>query len=222
MATQVNIKAERRDEPGKGPTKRLRKTGRTPAIVYGTDLDTSIACHVDSLELYHALHTPAGTNVLIQLEIEGETHLSIIRDIQRHAVRGDVMHVDFLNVSRTQLVPADIPVHVHNDEDAQAQGGVVSIVLHSVPIHVRALETPQHFVVDLEGMTIGDSVRLEDLADQLPEGATFDLEVDRTVVTISAPTVLEEPEEAVEGEAAEGAEGEPADGDSAGEDADGE
>lgn len=199
MATQVKLVASARTDAdkGKGAVKRLRKTGRTPGILYGADIG-SVACDVDTLELYHALRTEAGANVLIRLEIEGEEHLSIIRDIQRHAVRGDLMHVDFQNVDRNTLYPAEIPVHLQNEDATSLEGGVVNLVLYTVPIQVRPLETPNEFVLDLEGMEIGDVRRVEDLADQLPDGAEFDIEPERTVVTINAP-ISEEALEALEG-----------------------
>jgi large subunit ribosomal protein L25 len=209
MATQVKMEGASRAEIGKGATGRLRKTGRTPAIVYGRGIEPT-SVHVDALELYHALHTEAGLNVLVRLEVEGEEHLTIVRDIQRHPVRGDVQHVDFQAVDRNQLIPAEIPVHLQNEDSPREVGGVVNLILHTVPIHVTPLEVPSEFTLDLDGMTIGDVLRVEDLASQLPEGATFDIEEDRTVVTINAP-MAEIVESVSEDEGEEGlAEGEEA------------
>lgn len=205
MADQINITAASRSDLGKGASKRLRKTGRVPAIVYGTGVEPT-SVDVDALEMYHALHTPAGMNVLIRLEVEGEEHLTIVREIQRHAVRGDLMHIDFQAVNREQLIPADIPIHLENEEAPKNTGGIVNLVLHTVPIHVRPLEVPTFFTLDLAGLEIGDVKRVEDLRDQLPKDAEFDIEPERTVVTINAPTIEAEPSadegaEAVDGEA---------------------
>ena len=199
MATQVKLIANTRtdEHKGKGAASRLRKSGRVPAILYGADIG-SVPCDVDNLELYHALRTEAGLNVLIRLEVEGEEHLSIIRELQRHPVRGDLMHVDFQNVDRNTLYPAEIPVHLQNEDAQSLEGGVTNLVLYTVPIMVRPLETPNEFTIDLEGMSIGDVRRVEDLLDQLPEGAEFDIEHERTVVTINAP-ISEEALEALEG-----------------------
>ena len=186
MATQVELAAEPRDETGKSVTGRLRKTGRVPGILYGNDIDSQ-PVHVDTLELYHAMHTEAGRNVLIRLQVGGEEHLSIIRDIQRHAVRGDVLHVDFQNVDRNELYPAEIPVHLENEESPRNAGGIVNLVLYTVPIMVKPLETPTAFTLDLDGMEIGDVLRVEDLGAQLPADAEWDIEPERTVVTINAP-----------------------------------
>lgn len=206
MATQVTLQAEPRDESqvGKGPAGRLRKDGRVPAVLYGADIG-SVACHVDALELYHAMRTEAGLNVLIRLQVGGEEHLSIVRDIQRHAVRGNIMHVDFQNVDRNQLYPADIPVHLENEDIPAHEGGIVNLVLYTVPIQVTPLEIPNEFVLDVGGLTVGDVLRVSDLADQLPEGASFDIDPDRVVVTINAPMSEEALEAELEGDLDEGA-----------------
>jgi large subunit ribosomal protein L25 len=203
MATQVTLNAEVRDaaEKGKGAAGRLRRAGRVPAVVYGSEVEPT-PLHVDALELYHAMRTEAGANVLIRLNFAGDEYLSIVREIQRHAVRGDMLHVDFVAVDRNQLYPADVPVHLENEDDPRTAGGIVNLVLHAVPILVKPLEVPTNFTLDLAGLEIGDVLRVADLTDQLPEGASFDLDEERTVVTINAPVAEVEEEPAAEGEEA--------------------
>jgi large subunit ribosomal protein L25 len=191
MAEQVKLVAEVRDLSGSSVSRRLRRTGRVPAVVYGSGVGAT-RLHVDGLELYHALHTPAGINVLIRLQIDGDEHLTLPRDVQRHPVRGDLFHVDFVALDRDQLIRVEVPVHLEGAEDV-ASPGVVQHVLHTVPIRVRPLDIPDSFALHVADMAIGDVLRVEDL--QLPEGAEFDIETDRTIVTVSAPTVLEAPEE---------------------------
>ncbi len=195
---QFDLSANSRSDHGKGASGRLRKTGRVPGIMYGHGVDPT-PLDVDSLQLYHALHTGAGRNVLIRLEVEDETHLSIVKDLQRHAVRGDVMHVDFQAVSADQQITAEIPVSLTNEDDPRNAGGIINLVLYTVPVRVKPLEVPQEFVLDLAGMQIGDVLRVEDLVDQLPESAEFDYDVDRTVVTITAPMSEEELDDLAEG-----------------------
>jgi hypothetical protein len=122
---------------------------------------------------------------------------------------GDVMHVDFQAVSRDQQITAEIPVHLANEEDPRQNGGIVNLVLYTVPLRVRPLEVPQEFVLDLAGTEIGDVRRMSDLADQLPEGAEFELEDDVTIVTITAPMSEEELDELAEGAGIEEDEAEP-------------
>lgn len=205
---QFDLEATARTSHGKGAAGRLRKTGRVPGIMYGHGVEPT-SLDVDSLQLYHALHTDAGRNVLIRLEVEGDTHLSIVKDLQRHAVRGDVMHVDFQAVSADQQITAEIPVSLTNEDDPRNAGGIVNLVLYTVPVRVTPLEVPQEFVLDLTGLEIGDVLRVADLVDQLPESAEFDFDEDRTVVTITAPMSEEELEELAEGAGIEEDEAEP-------------
>ncbi len=206
MSNQVSLKAEVRTQLGKGPTNRLRKTGKVPGIMYGYEVEpTSVA--VDSLDLYHALHGPAGTNVLISLEIEGDDgiHLCVARDIDRHPTRGDIRHMDFLAVDKNERIVVEVPVHLVDTEDVQKDtGGVVNHVLYTVPIIVRPLDAPNYLELSVAGMEIGDVKRIEDLRAILPEAAEFDIDPERTVVTINAPTLLDETSD----EASEGEEGE--------------
>ncbi len=195
---QFDLTASLRTKHGKGASGRLRRTGRVPGIVYGHGVEPT-ALDVDSLELYHAMHTDAARNVLIRLDVDGETHLSIVKDLQRHAVRGDIMHVDFQAVSRDQKIIAEIPVHLRNEDDPRSNGGIINHVLYTVPLSVKPLEVPQEFTLDLTGMEIGDVLRVADLAAQLPEDAVFEIEEDRTIVTINAPITEEELDEMAEG-----------------------
>ena len=201
MADQIRLQASRRERPTKGETKRLRREGRVPGIMYGYKVDPT-PVSVDSLELYHALHTEAGLNALLLLDIDGdsEPHLTVARDLQRHPVRRDTLHVDFLAVDKDSPISVEIPVHTINEEEAGEDGGVLNQILYTVPILVRPLDVPNYFELDLTGLEIGDVRRVEDLSDQLPDGAEFDIELERTVLTVNAP-VSEEELEALEEEA---------------------
>jgi large subunit ribosomal protein L25 len=197
VSKQVSLTAEPRTDLGKGPTGRLRRTGRVPAIVYGYEVEPT-AVHVDALELYHVLHTEAGRNVMIRLELDGDTTLVFARDLQIHPIRQEVVHVDFLAVDRNAQISVDIPVHLVGEEDTVDDNGVLNQVLYTVPIAVKPLDVPNAIELDVTGMAIGDVKRVEDLV--LPEGADFEIEPERTVVTINAP-ISEEALEALEAEA---------------------
>lgn len=195
MSNQVKLTAEPRAEKGKGASGRLRKQGRVPAIVYGHEVEpTSVS--VDALELYHVLHTEAGRNVLIRLEVASEAYLTVARDVHHHPIRGETLHVDFLAVDRDQQIAVDIPVHLVDEDDAAAEG-IVNQVLYSVAAMVKPMEVPNFFELSIAGMEIGDVKRVEDLREQLPAGAEFDIDPERAVVTINAP-ISEEAMEALE------------------------
>jgi large subunit ribosomal protein L25 len=196
MSEQLRLTAEPRTELGKGATGRLRRTGRVPGIVYGYRVEPT-PVHVDALELYHALHTEAGTNALIRLEFDGETHLTVARDMQRHPVKGRTQHVDFLAVNKDVQISVEVPVHLMDEDELADDNGVVNQILYTVPVLVKPLDVPNFFELSLEGLEIGDVKRVEDLSGLLPAGAEFDIEPDRTVVTINAP-MSEEALEALE------------------------
>lgn len=205
MSNQVQLHAEHRTSQGKGPAKRLRKAGRVPGVMYGYEVEPT-AVDVDALELYHALHTPAGTNVLIKLEVEGETHLCVARDLQKHPIRGEVTHIDFLAVDKNARIVVDVPVHLTDVEGVQQEtGGVVNHVLYTVPIIVRPLDTPNYLEMSVAGMEIGDVKRIEDLRASLPDNAEFDIDPERTVASVNPPDVLAEPTEESDEDVAEDA-----------------
>lgn len=197
MATQVHLAAQARTPGSSNAARRLRARGQVPAILYGYGLDEATSVSVDALELEQVLHTKAGSNVLIDLRLDGEAHLALAREIQRHVVRGDILHVDLYVVSRDQFIEVEVPIHLLNDDEVSRDtGGVVQQILRSVPMRVRPLEVPTAIELDVAGMTIGDVKRVEDL--DLPADAELAIEPDRALVSIAAPDILEEPTEEVE------------------------
>lgn len=206
MADQIRLQANRRERTSKGVVNQLRRDGRVPGIMYGYKVDPT-PVDVDALDLYHALHTEAGMNALLLLDIEGdsEPHLTVARDLQRHPVRRDTLHVDFLAVDKDSPISVEVPVHTVNEEESADDQGVLNQILYTVPILVRPLDVPNYFELDLTGMAINDVLRVEDLAGQLPAGAEFDIELERTVLTVNAP-ISEEELEAMEEEAGQEAE----------------
>jgi large subunit ribosomal protein L25 len=186
LSKQVHLKAAARTEQGKGAAGRLRKQGRVPGIMYGFEVEPT-AVSVDALELYHALHTEAGHNAMLRLDVDGDEHLTIARDLQYHPVRGEVLHVDFLAVDTKAQISVEVPVHLTGEDDLGDDQGVINQVLYTVPILVRPLDVPNYVELDIAGMEIGDVKRVEDLRAVLPEGGEFDIDPERTVVTINAP-----------------------------------
>jgi large subunit ribosomal protein L25 len=186
LSEQVKLIAMPRTAAGKGETNRLRREGRVPAIVYGHRVDP-MPVSVDARELFHALNGPAGRNALIALEIEGRTTLVVARDLQRHAVRRDVLHLDLLAIDQDQQIEVEIPVHLTDVDDVARDGGYLNQVRMVVPIRVRPTDTPDFIELSVAGMGIGDVKRLADVIDQLPSGAELADDPDRVIVTINAP-----------------------------------
>jgi large subunit ribosomal protein L25 len=186
LSNTIKLVAQPRTAAGKGETNRLRKSGRVPAILYGHGVEPA-AVSVNERELYHVLHGPAGRNALIALELDGTSVLTVVRDLQRHAVRRETLHVDFLAVDRDQRIEVEVPVHLVGIDDVERDGGFLNHVRHVAPILVRPMDTPDFFELSVAGMGVGDIKRLGDLVSLLPDGAELADDPDRVVVTITAP-----------------------------------
>jgi large subunit ribosomal protein L25 len=136
-------------------------------VAYGVGLD-ALPVSVDARELYHALHTDAGDNAIIRLGVGGDTHLALAREIQRHPVRREVLHVDFVTVSRNVKVTVEVPVVLQGEARGAQEGGVVEQSLFALNVEVLPLEVPDALPVDVTDLAIGDVVRVADVS--LPSG----------------------------------------------------
>ncbi len=201
MSTQVRLSAVRRERPGKSDAGRLRRAGRVPAALYGVGVEPT-GISVDARELGQAIKGPAGINALVALEVDGAAPvLTVLRDLQRHPLKGTFVHLDFVAVDAEARIEVEVPVHLVDEELLERDGGFVNHVRHVVPILVRPLDTPDFLELSLAGMGIGDVRRLGDLVALLPAGAGIADDPDRVVVTITAPGGSAEATPAAAGEA---------------------
>jgi large subunit ribosomal protein L25 len=180
----------------------LRAEGRVPATVYGLGSD-AVSVSVDWRELRGALTTDAGVNALINLEIDGHaSELTIVKDLQRHAIRRSVLHVDFLRVSRDVAIEVDVPIVLHGEaEEVTRNDGVVDHMLFQLTIRAKPGAIPNEISVDISELSINEAIRVGDLT--LPPGVETDADPEEPIV-IGQPPQAEAPEVA-EGEEAEGA-----------------
>jgi large subunit ribosomal protein L25 len=202
---------------GSRSTRRLRGEGLVPAVLYGLDQDP-VSVSVIWPELRQVLTTEAGVNVVLQLEVEGERHMSIIKDIQRHPVRRDVVHVDFLRIDPNKKVTVDVSIIMTGEALEVTQGnGMVDQNLFSLTVDATPTSIPNELVVDISALTIGDSIRVADIA--LPAGVTTEVDPEETVavgmITRSTLEAMAAEEAAEAADAAEGEEGAVASGDDA-------
>ncbi|HEY3811429.1 MAG TPA: 50S ribosomal protein L25 [Acidimicrobiales bacterium] len=203
---EITLVAEPGRTPGSAASRRLRATGRVPAVVYGHGAEgTSVS--VDGRDLRHALSGASGLNALLSLQVGGETHLAMARSLQRHPVRHTVVHVDFQIVRRDEVIAADVPIVLVGEAKAvEQENGLVEQLITALTVNATPGLIPPHLEVDISGLTIGDGVRVSDLP--LPAGVTTDVNPEELVVLASATRAAIEEEEAAEGE--EVAEGEAA------------
>ncbi|MEA3076410.1 MAG: large subunit ribosomal protein [Actinomycetota bacterium] len=209
---EIQLVAETGRPSGTRASKRLRREGKIPAVVYGHGSDP-IAIAVDARDLRHALNTDAGVNALVNLSIEGNSLLTMARVLQRHPVRQTVTHVDFQIVNRDEVVTADVAISLVGEAtDIHNNDGVVEQALFSLSVHAKPGAIPPHIEVDISALKIGDAIRVGDV--QLPAGVTTEVDPEEAIVVGQGAQaeVLEEGAAAAtaEGEQAEGEEGAPA------------
>jgi large subunit ribosomal protein L25 len=199
--TDTSLVAETRDVVGSRPTRRLRTSGRIPAVVYGDGVGP-LAVSVEARMLRHALSTAAGLNAVLSVRVGSEEYTAMAREIQRHPVRGTVTHVDFQVVDPDQPVSADVTVVLTGEPiDLQHQDGVLDQQLFSISVRAKPSEIPQHFEVDISSLVVGSAVRISDVT--VPAGVEIDLDPETIIAAGQAPRVVREEGE---GEGAEGAE----------------
>ena len=208
---EVKLNVEVRDARGKGAARRARAAGKVPGIVYGKGIDP-ISIAVDRREFVTALLTDAGMNVLLDLQIDGDSVLTLARDLHRDPVRGTLLHADFVKVDLTQEVEVEVPIHVVGEAPGVKEGGVLEHPLFNLNVRCLPGDVPESIEADVSGLAIGESLRVSDLS----EGRKFEIlnDPDSPVVTIVAPiseeeleameaaagVTTEEPEEVAEGE----------------------
>ncbi|MCP4850906.1 MAG: 50S ribosomal protein L25 [Actinomycetia bacterium] len=206
--SEIVLSAETTRETGTRSSRRLRRAGRIPAAVYGLSQDP-VSIDVDWPDLRRVLTTDAGVNAVIHLEFDGAKQMSIVKDIQRHPVRRDVIHVDFLRIDPKQDVTVDVPiVMVGEAKEVSDADGMVDQNLFSLTVNAAPDSIPNELEIDISDLVIGDSKRVGDIA--LPAGVTTDVDVEETVaVGMITRSTLEAmaADEAAEEEAAELAEG---------------
>lgn len=203
---QVSLRAEPRTVAGTRPSKRLRSAGKVPAILYGRGLDPQ-SLVVDRRELYAALHTEAGSNALINLEVEGtkKPYLTVAREIQRHPVRGEVAHLDFISISLDVKIHAEVGIEFHGvPGPVRTEGALVETIRNSVMVEALPLDIPAHIQLDISAMEVGDTLKVSDLG--AITGVEYLDDEDASIVTVIIPRIVE----AEEPVAAEGVEGEEA------------
>lgn len=187
MSSEIHLPAESRTEFGKGPSRRLRRADRVPAVVYGHGEDPihlSLPGHQTMLALKHR-------NAVLTLDVEGTEHLAFAKFIQRDPIRGTIEHVDFVTVRRGEKIQVDVTVVTTGDPIG---GTVVTVGLQSVAVLADAMNLPESIHVDVEGAEAGFQVTAGQL--ELPKGVELVTDPELVAVTVSETHLSEELEAA--------------------------
>jgi len=208
MQENFEIIAVAREDAGKGASRRLRREGMVPGIIYGGDAEPQMVSTKHNVLLQHLEHEAFYSHIL-SVNVDGKAQKVVLRDLQRHPAKPFVTHFDLQRVSATERLKMNVPLHFMGEDTAPGvkAGGDVSHNMTDVEIICLAKDLPEYIEVDLSGLDIGDVFHLSGLV--LPAGveltAHIDEEHDLPVAAVHAKrVVVEEEEEAGEaGEAAE-------------------
>ena len=183
---RLQLTAQKRILGSKSELKNLRRTGKVPGILHGTD-DYSLPLTLDQLDLKKAISTSAGRNVLLNLEIEGlGSQTAMVENLQKDFLKeGVYLHVDLIKVSLDKKIDVHVPVMLVGHEKRLSDNGIVSQPIFEVHVMSTPDMIPENFKVDISGMEIGDSVLMKDLV--LPEGCVAVTGADEMLVSILHP-----------------------------------
>jgi large subunit ribosomal protein L25 len=208
---RIKLEVRERERVGSRESRRLRKEGMIPGVLYGRSKPHAIC--VPEGDLRRALGGAGGLHTILDVVLAGQktTHPSILKEYQQDPLRGKLIHIDLQEVRLDQPIQASVAVQLIGGEDAPGvrEGGVVSQVNREVNVEALPMEVPEHLELDISRMAIGDTLRVADLP--ATEGVTFLDDPETVLATVTMPTRVVEPEEELAAEeAAEGVEGVPA------------
>ena len=204
----VEIKVERRDGSGKGRARKMRRTGAIPAVFYGPKR-TTMSVRVSAEEFGKKLAHLEGSH-LIRLVNDGGADADLhdkavlLREVQRHPVTDDVLHIDFIEVDLTERLTVSVPLHFIGKAAGVTAGGILQPILREIEVECLPTEIPQFIEIDVSALGIHEVVHLSDA--KLPEGVTAMGDAAQPLVTVLPPTVEEtKPAEGAEAAPVEGA-----------------
>ncbi|WP_018862995.1 MULTISPECIES: 50S ribosomal protein L25/general stress protein Ctc [Thioalkalivibrio] len=211
MSMSFTIEAEKRDEQGSSASRRLRRAGRLPAILYGGENDAQ-PITLDHNAMVHNLKHDAFYSHILTVKLDGKSEKAILRDVQRHPFKPTIYHVDLMRVSANQPIRVSVPLHFHNEEECKGVklgGGMISRMLNDIEVECLPGDLPEAIDIDVVEMDVGDTIHISEL--KLPKGVEsvalmHGEDYDYAVVSVLLPRAAKTEEE--EGEEVEAAEAE--------------
>lgn len=195
MSEDTKVHAEVREQFGKGFARRLRAAGKIPAVIYGHGTDpvhVALPGHQVSLIIRRA-------NALLELEVDGNDHLALVKDVQKDPVRQIIEHIDLLVVRKGEKVQVEVPVVTTGESFS---GTIVTVEVSTIKLEVEATHIPEHVEVSVEGLEEGAHVTAADVT--LPKGATLIDDPELLLIAVSVPAAEVEAEGEEAADAAEG------------------
>ena len=181
----IALSSTRRSPGGKGVARRLRAEGRLPAVLYGHGVESPTPLSLDPKEFVKALTNPKGLNAVFTVEIDGTTHQVLAREMQRHPVGRQIMHVDLVASDPEKPIVTFVPVSFTGKSIGVVTGGRIRKPYREIKLRARPMDVPAEIVVDITPLDHNDTIHASDL--QLPEGVKPVYDRDYVVVKVSKP-----------------------------------
>ncbi len=183
MAT-ATLTASPRTDTGKGVARKLRSSGQVPAIIYGSRRDPQPLA-LNARELEKLLEHISAENTVIELTADGRTARTLIREIQRHPFKHEVLHVDFQELVAGEKVTVEVPIVYVGTPAGVRDGGILDQIRHELTVEADPTLLPEHFEVDVSGLTIGHALYVRDV--RVPDGVSIQDDPDSPVALVAAP-----------------------------------
>jgi large subunit ribosomal protein L25 len=190
---EITITVEAREGRGSGEAGRMRHQGRVPSVLYGGD-KPPVAISVDEHAVKEILKGAAGENTIFLLKLEDtdEERLAMIKELQTDPISGQFVHIDFIRITRGHKLTVKMPVELVGDSVGVRHGGRIDFVTREVELEILPREMFDKLVLDISHLEVGEHMTVADLVSQLPENATLLEDVNRVVVVVHAPRMVEE------------------------------
>ncbi|PRQ12436.1 50S ribosomal protein L25 [Corynebacterium sp. 13CS0277] len=195
----IALNAAARTEFGKGAARRARRAGQVPVVIYGHGMDPAHIL-VDRLELT-AIVRNHGTNAVVEVDVEGDKQLAMIKTVDQNVLTFNIDHADLLAIKRGEKVEVEVPV-IHEGEIAA--GAMLMQDAEVIKVEADVMNIPEEIVLSVEGMEIGSTITAGDVT--LPEGVTLVDDPELLIINVVVPEVADVPEEGEEGEGEDGTE----------------
>ncbi len=186
----IELGAERRELTSKGVRRQLRLGGRIPAVVYGGKKDSSVLS-IDQKQLFQVLKGH-GTNVIMNIMIDGQGEVVLLKDVQRDVVSHNVVHVDFQRISMTQKLEVNVPLHIKGEAPGvKLSGGILEHILRELRVTSLPGDIPDGITIDVSSLQLNQGIKVKDIV--MPKGVTSVVDGNALIVNIVAPAEEEAP-----------------------------
>ena len=201
---EFTLAANTRQERGKNEARRLRVSGRVPAVVYGGEEVDSVAVSVDPKSLLRILHSESGVNTLIDLKVDdGDANQVLVKDFQVDPISDELLHVDFYRLAMDKKIIVNVPVTLVGEAvGVKVEGGLLDFITREVQVECLPADIPEHLEADVSQLNIGEGIRLRELVEGVEWTPISELD---TLLVNCTPPKVEEEETAAEETEVEGA-----------------